>query len=162
MSRIVFETALGRCALGWNEAGVTHFNLPPAAHDAFDAHTPPLEIAAIVDRVRQHLLGTPQDFSDLCYDFNDVPAFQAEVLRATLAVKCGQTRSYGAIAAAIGQPAAAARAVGAALGTNRWPLLIPCHRIVSANGRMVGFSGPGGIKTKLKLLALEGAELFAE
>ena len=70
--------------------------------------------------------------------------------------------SYGQLAAAIGQPAAAARAVGTALAENPWPLLVPCHRFIGADGRMTGFSAPGGIKTKLRLLALEGAELFAE
>jgi methylated-DNA-[protein]-cysteine S-methyltransferase len=77
-------------------------------------------------------------------------------------VKPGHTSSYGDLAAAIGQPAAASRAVGTALGSNPWPLLIPCHRILAATGKMTGFSGPGGIATKVKLLALEGAQLLAE
>ena len=65
-------------------------------------------------------------------------------------------------ARALGQPPGVSRAIGAALGANPWPLLVPCHRIVAADGKMTGFSGPGGIRTKLRLLALEGAELFAE
>jgi methylated-DNA-[protein]-cysteine S-methyltransferase len=77
-------------------------------------------------------------------------------------VKAGHTSSYGEITEAIGQPITASRAVGTALGDNPWPLLIPCHRIVSAAGKMTGFSGPGGIATKIKLLAVEGAQLFAE
>ena len=53
-----------------------------------------------------------------------------------------------------------ARAVGTALGANLWPLLIPCHRIVASTGKMTGYSGPGGVATKVKLLALEGAQLL--
>jgi methylated-DNA-[protein]-cysteine S-methyltransferase len=112
--------------------------------------------------VRQHLHGKFQDFSDVRYDFARVPEFAREVYHATLGVKAGQTTSYGALATALGHPPAASRAVGSALGANPWPLLVPCHRIVAADGKMTGFSGPGGIKTKLRLLALEGAELFAE
>ncbi len=162
MCRTTFPTPLGRCAVSWHEAGLTGFELPEAPVRAGDTSEPPAAIAAIIARVQRHLAGEPQDFSDLRYDFAEVPAFDLAVLRATLAVKSGQTRSYGEIATAIGQPLAASRAVGSALGANHWPLLIPCHRIVAADGRMTGFSGPGGIKTKLRLLALEGAQLFAE
>jgi methylated-DNA-[protein]-cysteine S-methyltransferase len=112
--------------------------------------------------VRQHLVGKPQDFSDLPYDFTRVEKFAEGVYRSTLAVKSGQTCSYGDIAKKLGQPPAVSRAVGTALGANPWPLLVPCHRVVASDGRMTGFSGPGGIKTKLRLLALEGAQLFAE
>jgi len=161
-ARHTFPTALGRCAVSWHDAGLTGFELPEAPPRADDVAAPPAGIAAIVDRVQRHLRGTLQDFADLHYDFSRVPAFNAEVLRATLAVKAGATRGYGAIAAALGLPAGAARAVGAALGANPWPLLIPCHRIVAADGRMTGFSGPGGIRTKTRLLALEGALLLSE
>ena len=162
MRRCTFETPIGRCAISWHDAGLTGFELPEAEPKANDEGDPSDAIAKLIDRVRRHLSGELQDFSDLIYDFADVPKFNAAVLRATLAVKSGETKSYGEITRAIGHPPAVSRAVGAALGANRWPLLIPCHRIVSANGKMTGFSGPGGIKTKLRLLALEGAQLFAE
>jgi O-6-methylguanine DNA methyltransferase len=103
-----------------------------------------------------------QDFADLPYAWNRVSSFQRAVYEAALHVKPGQTWSYGQLAAAIAQPTEAARAVGAALGQNPWPLLVPCHRFIGADGRMTGFSAPGGIKMKLRLLALEGAELFPE
>ncbi len=103
-----------------------------------------------------------QDFSDLEYDFSEVSDFHRQVYHHALAVKPGTTCSYGDIARKMDQPPGASRAVGAALGANPWPLLIPCHRVVAANGKMTGFSGTGGIKTKLRLLALEGAQLFAE
>jgi methylated-DNA-[protein]-cysteine S-methyltransferase len=162
MSRIVFDTSLGPCALSWHDAGLTGFELPVAPARGDDQTTPPPAIAMLMARVRRHLSGEPQDFSDLDYDFDSVAEFPREVYRATLAVKSGRTASYGEIAARLGHPPAVSRAVGAALGANPWPLLVPCHRIVAADGRMTGFSGPGGIKTKLRLLALEGAQLFAE
>lgn len=161
MPRVTFPTSLGRCGLSWNEDGLTGFELPEATPRVSDMALPPAEISAVILRVEKHLARDFQDFSDLPYDFSHEPAFQVAVLLATLAVKAGRTCSYGEIAAAIGQTTAASRSVGAALGANRWPLLIPCHRVISANGRMTGFSGPGGVGTKLRLLALEGAQLFS-
>jgi len=76
-------------------------------------------------RVQRHLGGDPQDFSNLRYDFTALPEFHRAVLHAALAVKAGHTTTYGAIAAAPGQPPGASRAVGTALGANPWPLLIP-------------------------------------
>jgi methylated-DNA-[protein]-cysteine S-methyltransferase len=102
-----------------------------------------------------------QDFADLPYSWNRVSAFQRVVYEAALRVKPGQTISYGQLADAVGHPSSP-RAVGHALARNPWPLLVPCHRFIGADGRMTGFSAPGGIGTKLRLLALEGAELFAE
>jgi methylated-DNA-[protein]-cysteine S-methyltransferase len=158
---MTFDTVIGRCALSWNDAGIVSFDLPEAPMETVDPNIP-AEVTALIERVRRHVSGELQDFSDVRFDFTNVPTFNAAVLRATLSVKPGETRSYGDIARLIDQPPAASRAVGAALGSNRWPLLIPCHRIVSANGKMTGFSGPGGISTKLRLLKIEGAQLFAE
>jgi methylated-DNA-[protein]-cysteine S-methyltransferase len=160
MPRFAFTTAFGRCAVSWGDAGLTGFELPEAPPRPGDVTKPPSEISGLVGRARHHLSGDFQDFADLPYNFSLVPEFAREVYRATLAVKAGQTRTYGEIAAAIGQPPGASRAVGAALGANPWPLLVPCHRIVAADGKMTGFSAPGGVRTKLRLLALEGAELF--
>lgn len=162
MPRATFPTPLGLCAIAWSDSGLAGFELPGAGPRQDDAAEPPAEIQAIIARVRRHLAGESQDFSDVRYDFSSVPAFNLRVLRAALAVKAGRTATYGEIAAAIGEPIAASRSVGAALGANHWPLLIPCHRITGADGKMTGFSGPGGVATKVKLLALEGAQLFAE
>ena len=162
MPRATFPTALGTCALSWSETGLASFELPDAPVLPDDTASRPDLIAALIARVRQHLSGTLQDFSDVRYDFGRVAEFPREVYHATLAVKAGQTASYGDIAAVLGYAPGMSRAVGTALGANPWPLLVPCHRIVSAEGKMTGFSGPGGVKTKLRLLALEGAQLFAE
>ena len=158
-----FGTSLGQCGIAWNEDGVTAFFLPGSAGrlpSAVATAAPPPWIAAIMSRVQLHLAGEAQDFSDVRFDFTRVTEFAATVLRATLAVKSGCTSTYGDLAAAIGQPPAASRAVGSALGDNPWPLLIPCHRIVAAGGKMTGFFGPGGVATKVRLLALEGAQLL--
>ena len=160
MPRATFSTPLGACAIAWGEAGLTGFELPGAQPRLTDESTPPPEIAAIITRAQRHVGGEPQDFSDVRYDFAGVAEFNLRVLRATLAVKSGRTATYGEIAAAIGETPVASRGVGSALGANRWPLLIPCHRITGAHGKMTGFSGPGGIDTKVKLLALEGAQLL--
>lgn len=163
MSHVTFPTALGACALVWNDSVLTAFGLPGGQHRLpaeAPTPTPPPWISAIIARVQRHLAGDAQDFSDLPYDFDRIPEFHREVLRATLAVKSGHTTTYGAIAATLGQPPGASRAVGTALGANPWPLLIPCHRVVAASGKMTGFSGPGGVDTKAKLLALEGAQLL--
>ena len=161
MPRVTFSTPLGPCVIAWSDAGLlTHFDLPGATKRPEDVATPPAEIAAIIARVQRHLEGDLQDFSDLRYDFSAVTEFNQRVLRATLAIKAGHTSTYGRVAAAINEPPAASRGVGAALGANRWPLLIPCHRVTGAAGKMTGFSGPGGVATKVKLLALEGACLL--
>ena len=164
MPHATFPTPLGICAIAWNDAGLTGFSLPPEnPRESTSAATEsPPWVTEIVARVRRHFAGELQDFSDVRYDFSSVPAFNLRVLRAALEVKAGRTATYGQIAAAIGEQPAASRGVGAALGANRWPLLIPCHRITGADGMMTGFSGPGGVTTKVKLLALEGAQLFAE
>jgi methylated-DNA-[protein]-cysteine S-methyltransferase len=161
MPHATFPTPLGRCAIAWNDAGLTRFLLPDPERSSSDTeYDPPPWVRAIIDRVERHLAGEPQDFSDVLFDFSRVPELVRAVLRATLDVKAGHTATYGQIAAAIGQSPAACRAIGAALGSNPWPLLIPCHRIIAADGKMTGFSGPGGVATKSKLLALEGAQLL--
>lgn len=161
MPHATFTTPLGTCAIAWNDVGLTRFLLPdPDRVGNGSEAVPPPWIEEIIARVRLHLAGECQDFSDVTFDFGRMPAFNRAVLEATLRIKPGHTASYGEIATAIGQPLAASRAVGSALGGNPWPLLIPCHRVLASTGNMTGFSGPGGVATKAKLLALEGAQLL--
>src|SRR5262245_17268706 len=165
MPHATFTTPMGVCAIAWNDHGLTRFLLPDPERQRSTGDTeaePPAWVADIIARVQRHLAGDLQDFADVRYDFSRTAAFNRAVLEATLRVKAGHTSSYGEIATAIGETLVAARAVGTALGGNPWPLLIPCHRIVAAGGKMTGFSGPGGVATKVKLLALEGAQLIAE
>jgi methylated-DNA-[protein]-cysteine S-methyltransferase len=165
MPWLPFETSLGVCALSWDGSVLTAFRLPgdaagteaPAAGDA----APPW-IQAIVARVRRHLAGDLQDFSDVPIDLDAVPEFARSVYEAALRIPAGRTRTYGELAHDLGMPPAASRAVGAALGANPWPLIVPCHRIVGAGDRLTGFSAAGGVRTKARLLAIEGAQLIAE
>jgi methylated-DNA-[protein]-cysteine S-methyltransferase len=83
-----------------------------------------------------------------------VPEFNRRVYELARAIPPGSTRTYGALATQLGDPKLA-REVGQALGLNPFPIVIPCHRVVAANGRVGGFSAPGGQHTKLRLLALE-------
>ena len=162
MPRITFSTAFGLCALAWADAGVTGFDLPEAEVRADDLAAPPEWIGKLASRVQRHLAGELQDFSDVRYDFARLSEFQRRVYRAALAVKAGHTCTYGELAAALELEPGASRAVGHALGTNPWPLLVPCHRFLGAGGKMTGFSAPGGVRTKARLLTLEGAHLMAE
>ncbi len=159
-----FPTALGECTLSWSDAGFTGFALPsspapaPAPAPALPSVDCPPAIAALLARVQRHLAGDLQDFVDLAYDWSRVTEFQSRVLRAVLAIQPGRTATYGELACAIGAKPGAARAIGGAVGANPWPLLIPCHRVLGANGKLTGYSAPGGLKTKAALLALEGVE----
>jgi methylated-DNA-[protein]-cysteine S-methyltransferase len=174
MAYVIFTTDFGACALACRDAVVTGFQLPGPTEALTDARISkgagervaeadvPAWIGSLLERVRLHLRGTPQDFTDVPIDWSLASDFQVAVYRRTLQVKAGCVASYGEISASIGLGPEAARAVGVALASNRWPLLVPCHRVVSAGGKMTGFSAPGGIRTKTRLLALEGAELLSE
>ncbi len=156
-----FETSIGPCSIAWEGEQITAFGL--LSNGSSDTEpNPPDWIVGIAERVHRHLNGQPEDFVNLPYAWDRVSDFQRQVYEAALRVKSGQTISYGDLARAIGQGPAVARAVGTALGQNPWPLLVPCHRFIAADGKMTGFSAPGGINTKLRLLALEGSQLFAE
>ncbi len=162
-----FETAIGRCAIAWSAAGITGLQLPEAS-DAAAARRfgrrfpgiaripPPPLIAAAIARIQAFLAGASDDFASLTLDESEAGEFDRAVYRQARAIPAGATDTYGAIAARLGDPALAS-AVGQALGRNPWPIVVPCHRVTGADGRMGGFSAPGGRATKLKLLELEGA-----
>jgi methylated-DNA-[protein]-cysteine S-methyltransferase len=168
----IFETPIGRCAVAWSGAAIVGAALPEAddagtirnatrlCPDATEA-APPAWVRDVVERVQRLLTGEVAEFSDLRLALDRANAFERQVYRALLAVPHGQTRTYGALAAAIGQPGAA-RAVGRALGRNPIPIIIPCHRVVAADGRTGGFSAPGGVTTKMKLLDIERARSGAQ
>lgn len=174
MPHTLFPTVFGTCGIAWNDNGLTGFQLPEES----DAHTEqrlaskarsqpaaaplPDWIEATITRVQQHLEGRMQDFSDARLDWSRVTDFQQAVYLHALGIKPGYKKSYGEIAKLMALGNEAARAVGVALATNPWPLIVPCHRVVSASDKMTGFSAPGGVRTKTRLLALEGAELLSE
>jgi methylated-DNA-[protein]-cysteine S-methyltransferase len=107
-----------------------------------------------VEQLRAYLNGRRTDF-DLPLDLRMARDFQRQVLLAALKVPRGSVATYGQIARRIGRPGAA-RAVGQALGHNPLPIIIPCHRVLAANGTLGGYSGRDGIRTKARLLELEG------
>ena len=162
-----FDTAVGRCAIVWSAAGLAGVQLPEADDEqarhrlarrfpgAVEASPVPVAAEAI-KRITAFLAGAPDDFADLILDDSKVGAFERAVYRETRAIPAGSTATYGAIATALGD-IRDSRRVGQALGRNPWPIVIPCHRVTGAGGWMGGFSAPGGQRTKLKLLELEGA-----
>lgn len=106
-------------------------------------------------QLTEYAQGLRQDF-DLPLRLSGPPLVQA-VARAMLAIPFGETRTYGDIAREVG---ASAQAVGQACGANPIPILVPCHRVMGANGKLTGFSGAGGVETKVALLRHEGAGSF--
>lgn len=101
--------------------------------------------------------GRPTDLKHIALDMDGITEFDRRVYDIARDIACGTTSSYGAIAARLGDPGAA-RAVGQALGRNPFPLIVPCHRVLSSDGGPGGFSAAGGATTKLRILAIEGAE----
>jgi methylated-DNA-[protein]-cysteine S-methyltransferase len=165
----LFDTAIGRCGVAWGERGVAGVQLPeageretrarmfqrfPAAGEA----APPPEVQRVIDRIVALLRGEASDLSKIALDMDEVPAFHRRVYEAARAIPPGMTLSYGEIAARAGAPGAA-RAVGQALGRNPFPIVVPCHRVLAAGGKMGGFSAQGGVATKRRMLAIEGAQL---
>lgn len=121
---------------------------------------PPPFVSHAIDGIVALLEGEPRDLTDVPLDFdNAVPEFHRRVYDVTRTIKPGTTLSYGEVAARVGEPGAS-RAVGQALGRNPIPIIVPCHRVLAANGGTGGFSAPGGTGTKLQLLAIEGARLL--
>ena len=174
MALTLFPTALGTCGLAWNDIGLTGFQLPEKNSEETErkltarsrsqsngAPRPPW-VRRLVERVQQHLEGKPQDFSGIPLDWSQVSDFQRAVCQQARAIKPGDKKSYGELARLVGLDSKAARAIGVAMAQNPWPLIVPCHRVVSASGKMTGYSAPGGIRTKTRLLVLEGAELLSE
>jgi methylated-DNA-[protein]-cysteine S-methyltransferase len=109
-----------------------------------------------IDGIVALLRGEASDLSAVALDMNAVPAFHRRVYDAARGVAPGSTVTYGEIAARLGEPGAA-RAVGQALGRNPFAIIVPCHRVLAAGGKVGGFSANGGVATKLRLLSIEGA-----
>ena len=163
----VFETSWGWCAVARTVLGVCAFVLPLERKDRADdeirkrvpgAASVPHGMKGWVSQVQRYFDGEPVDFSgDL--DFSAGSEFQRRVWRELCLIPYGQVRTYGGVAMAIGRPEAT-RAVAGAIGRNPMPLLAPCHRVVSGNGTLGGFSAPGGVSVKRALLALEAVPMF--
>ena len=152
-----FETALGTCGVRWSELGITEVLLPGTLHG--DSHNADEFVRAAVAEMVGLLAGGRCDLRSVVLDDVRVGEFRRRVYAATRAVGPGVTATYGEIARAIGEPGSA-REVGAALGRNPFPIVVPCHRVLAADGSLHGFSAPGGIATKRRMLELERAPGF--
>ena len=113
--------------------------------------------ADAVHQITEYLKGRRQTF-DLPIDWTNLRPFQKQVLREVVAIPFGETRTYGEIARQTGRPGAT-QAVGRANATNPIPLVLPCHRVMGTDGKLRGYSAPGGIKTKAWLLGLERKQI---
>jgi methylated-DNA-[protein]-cysteine S-methyltransferase len=163
----LFETPLGLCGVAWGERGLAGVALPgrdaaatraslarrfPQAHES----APPADVQAVIAAIGALLNGEPRDLAEVVLDMAGIEPFAQRVYAAARAIGPGRTATYGEIAATLGDPTQA-RAVGQALGANPFPIVVPCHRVLAAGGRSGGFSAPGGTRTKLRLLEIEGA-----
>ena len=164
----LFDTAIGRCGICWADKGIIGAALPgpsdaqmrgrfderfPGAREA----EPPPEYADVIDGVVALMSGEKRDLSDAPLDLSATLPFHQRVYAVVRAIPPGETLTYGEVAARMGEPREAARAVGEAMGRNPVPILMPCHRVLGAGGKPGGFSAPGGVETKLKMLQIEGA-----
>ena len=165
----VFETPIGMAAIAWNERGVSAIQLPePDAERARGRlrrrfvraaeAAPPPEVQQAIERITALLGGEPRDLSDVKLDLQRVAPFEQRVYALTRMVAFGQTVSYGALARQLGD-VHLAREVGQALARNPFPIVVPCHRVIAAHGKLGGFSARGGLSTKQRLLEIEQANV---
>ncbi|HEY4107321.1 MAG TPA: methylated-DNA--[protein]-cysteine S-methyltransferase, partial [Polyangiaceae bacterium] len=164
----LFDTAVGRCGLVWGKRGLRAVHLPGARvaetrarllarfPDAEELPPPPV-VQRAIDRIVTLLRGEVADLSQIELDMSGVPAFHQRVYEHARMIAPGATLSYGEVATRVGSPGSA-RAVGQALGRNPFAIVVPCHRVLAAGGKIGGFSATGGVDTKRKMLRIEQAQ----
>lgn len=164
----VFETLHGFAGIAWSAKGVTNFSLPAESREAAvramrrrvpgaAEGEPTAAIAQLIADARRYFLGERIDFSAVPLDVRTGDAFFAQVYARVRALGYGETTTYGAVARELGAEPQAARDVGQAMATNPVPLIVPCHRVLAAGGKIGGFSAPGGSHSKARMLELERA-----
>jgi len=163
----LFDTPIGTCSLVWRDGSITGLRLPEESAATTRARikrrwpgaeeqTPPPAMQAVIDRVLVLLAGEPVDLSDVPLDFGDAPDFHKRIYEVARTIPPGQTMTYGEIARRLGVPQEA-REVGQAMGKNPVAIIMPCHRVLGADGKMGGFSATGGVAIKRRILEIEGA-----
>lgn len=163
----LFDTSIGPCGIAWGGGGITCVLLPGRSEEATRARlttrdpdaeeqAPPADVGQAIDLIRRLLDGAPCDLAQIPLDMAGVPDFDRRVFAVARSIRPGDTLTYGEIAMRLGG-VGLARAVGQALGRNPFPIIVPCHRVLAADGRPGGFSAPGGVTTKLRLLEIERA-----
>lgn len=163
----LFDTPIGTCGLIWTQRGIAGLSLPekdaagtrarlrrrwPHANEV----PPPPGVQKVIDRVLALLAGEAVDFADVPLDLERAPEFHRRVYEVARTIPAGQTMTYGEIARRLYAPQES-REVGQALGSNPIAIIVPCHRVLGADGKMGGFSAPGGTATKRRILEIEGA-----
>ena len=165
----LFDTPVGRCGIVWGHRGVAGVQLPERSIGATQARlqrrypdaretAPPAHIRDVIKGIEGLLRGEARDFSTVTLDLDGVTPFQQRVYAVARTIPAGATLSYGEIATRLGDRSAA-RDVGEAMGQNPFPIIVPCHRVLAAGGKVGGFSAAGGVTTKLRLLEIEGAQV---
>jgi methylated-DNA-[protein]-cysteine S-methyltransferase len=167
----IFETALGFCGIAWNDVGVTRFQLPARSHDATERAllrrvpgaepgTPtPRVVVGAIDAAQRYFQGEETDFSGVALDLSDQDTLFTQIYAAARKIGWGNTTTYGALAKQLGAGPEVARDVGQAMAKNPVALIIPCHRVLAAGGKVGGFSAPGGAAAKIRMLKLEGVNV---
>lgn len=169
----VFPSPLGPAGLAWRDGRVCALELPGASEQEVGLRLRarasglgpvtdggPEGAEELVRRIQRHLDGQPDRFADVPIDLDGLSPFTQRVAEEARRLAPGETITYGGLAARCGRPGGA-RAVGRVMSRNRIPLLVPCHRVLGSDGELRGFSAEGGVRTKLRLLTVEGADLGA-
>jgi methylated-DNA-[protein]-cysteine S-methyltransferase len=172
----LFDTAFGVCGIAWTPGGLTRVQLPErddlatasrlraaGATSADPAHHP-TDARFVLDAeraLRDYFAGARVDFDTVPLDVRGLPLEQQSIYAALRQVRWGATTTYGQLATEIGAPGAA-RVVGRAMARNPWPVVVPCHRVLTAQRMSGGFSAWGGADTQRRLLALEGTAIPGE
>jgi methylated-DNA-[protein]-cysteine S-methyltransferase len=168
----LFDTALGCCGIVWSARGIAGVQLAERSADATRhrvlrrfpgalAAAPLPHVQHAIDDIVALLGGEPRPLGQVTIDCAGVPDFSRRVYEIARTIGPGATLSYGEIAQRLGDRNLA-RDVADALSQNPFPIIVPCHRVLAAGGKMGGFSGPGGVRTKLRLLTIEGAQAVGE
>jgi methylated-DNA-[protein]-cysteine S-methyltransferase len=163
----LFDTPIGTCGLVWSIDGIAGLHLPESTPAATRARIrrrwadvqetpPPPGTQRVIDRVLALLAGQPVDLSDIPIDLASAPDFHRRVYNVARTIPAGHTLTYGEIAKRLDAPHES-REVGQALGRNPIAIIVPCHRVLGADGKMGGFSANGGVATKRRILEIEGA-----
>jgi methylated-DNA-[protein]-cysteine S-methyltransferase len=163
----LFDTPVGPCGIAWGPGGIVGLQLPEedaaatrarlaSRHPGLSEVVPPASVKRAIAAILALLAGKGGDLSEIALDLSSVPDFHRRVYELARAIPPGKTRSYGELATELGKPGAA-RAVGQAMGKNPFPIVVPCHRVLAAGGKIGGFSATGSADTKRQLLGIEGA-----
>ncbi len=165
----LIDTVFGPVGLAWSDRGLLRLQLPDVDEARTRQHLtryldgieadPPDWLKPTIARLQQYFAGEKVDLSDAPLDLDGRPEFMQRLYQEMLKLGWGETVTYGGLAERVGLPPGAAQSVGQAMGKNPIPIISPCHRVLASGNTMGGFSAPGGTRTKLKLLELEGIRL---